>query len=527
MRPVSFSSITLRLEVVLLVAIILIALFVRIPGLGDSLWSDEVWYTRTMFEQADLLRLVLWMDVHPPAYALTLMAWTGLFGDSEVTVRLPSFLFGLGSLLMLWYMARHWLGPHLALLSAALIALSPVHIWYSYENKTNMMLLLLTIMSVWLYWRASERGLKRNWIIATAVMIAALYTHAYAVPIAAAIFLWLGWRTLYDHALAKPLVICVVVIVFAVAPWVVHLLGHREELMRSYLRELSLAELYKLLLVWLPSGNALRAVNPYRPFSHLVAQPWPYFLIEAFVAVLLVRGLGFFAYRARGDGWFKPAINSGQKDSARLVLLWFCVPLIFTVVGSSVSDSFYLERNLLVILPPFLLILAAGAYINRRYWVRVALTMGLVTLFFMATLSLPYSNTEEWTVYKYKVDWRTAAYYFHDEIAHIGPLAVLLSTPTREFPYYQRRIMLAGKSNNWEEQSLVEKVCKANPEAILENISKKGLSSVYLVENKTWLGCWKRVWKSYSTNNQLQFVEQKDFKGLTIYKFNVQAPTNR
>jgi hypothetical protein len=43
--------------------------------------------------------------------------------------------------------------------------------------------------------------------------------------------------------------------------------------------------------------------------------------------------------------------------------------------------------------------------------------------------------------------------------------------------------------------------------------------SVYLLRNKTWVGCWDKVWEAFSNSSQLHLVEQREFKGLTVYKF--------
>ena len=88
-----------------------VALALRLPWMGESLWFDEVWYTQTMFARPNILGQLLFEDVHPPTYALLLIAWTNLFGDSELVVRMPSLLCGLGSLLVLWFIARRWLEP--------------------------------------------------------------------------------------------------------------------------------------------------------------------------------------------------------------------------------------------------------------------------------------------------------------------------------------------------------------------------------------------------------------------------------
>jgi len=450
-----------------------------------------------------------------------LIAWTDLFGDSELAVRMPSFLFGLGSLLLLWFIARRWLGPQQALLAITLLALSPPHIWYSYENKVNMMLLLLTVYAVWLYWRASETRLLRDWFVATIVLIVAMYTHAYAVPVAAAIFFWLVWRTRSERSLIKPIFVSGLIIALVIAPLVLFKFGQSDELTRGYLRQLSLVELYKLLLIWLPSGNTLRTVSPHGSLATLFRQPWPYFLIEAFFAFLLLRGLLVIGRKARGDGWLTPVTNPASTEPARLVLLWITMPLVLTVAGSIVTESFYIERNLLVILPPFILLLAAGIDMSAPQWVRLSVITGLVALSIAATVSLRFFKTEMWTVYKYKPDWRSAAYYFSDEIKSNGKLLVFFTNPTYEFTYYHRRIMLEEAPSGKKQEPSTGNACNDEPKIILQRIARKNWSSFYLLHNKTWSDCWDTVWESFSTAPQLELIEQRDFKGLTVYKFSL------
>src|SRR5262245_24998769 len=64
------------------------ALLIRIPGLTESLWYDELWSTRIKLGSVgDLLRTALF-DIHPPLYSALLFLWVHVFGDSEVSVRL-------------------------------------------------------------------------------------------------------------------------------------------------------------------------------------------------------------------------------------------------------------------------------------------------------------------------------------------------------------------------------------------------------------------------------------------------------
>ena len=130
------------------------ALLVRLPNFNESLWWDEVWYTYMQLNPSSINR-VLFHDVHPPLYPLLMLGWIELFGDSEIAVRLPSLFFGLASLGVIFALARSWFNRRIAFLATILIALSPVHIWYSQEAKNNMLLLLLTVLTLY--------GLQQAW----------------------------------------------------------------------------------------------------------------------------------------------------------------------------------------------------------------------------------------------------------------------------------------------------------------------------------------------------------------------------
>jgi hypothetical protein len=58
-----------------------------------------------------------------------------LFGDSGLCVRIPPRIFGLLAVVPTFVLARRWLSGTAALLSAFLLAASPVHIWYSQEAR--------------------------------------------------------------------------------------------------------------------------------------------------------------------------------------------------------------------------------------------------------------------------------------------------------------------------------------------------------------------------------------------------------
>ena len=83
-------------------AIAVLAFFARIPGLGRSLWYDEL-FTLARFagSPADALGTQVAANNHPPA---SLLAWAvALFTESDLLLRLPFAVAGaLGAAALAW-----------------------------------------------------------------------------------------------------------------------------------------------------------------------------------------------------------------------------------------------------------------------------------------------------------------------------------------------------------------------------------------------------------------------------------------
>lgn len=458
-------------------ALLLLALVLRLPGLTESLWFDEVYHTHVYFdvpEQRDML--LYWRDVHPPLYALLMLGWTRLCGDGELAVRLPSLLFGLASVALVTRLAQGWLGRRQGWLAGALLAVSPPHIWYSHESKANMMLVCLTVAAVASYWNAAEGGKRRDWWLGGLLLLGALFTHPYAVPVAGALFGWLAWRRLFRPLLSSVAVLGLLWLPLALSKFLVR----GEGLDRWYLRDFNLSELYRLLLIWLPHGNTVRTVTKDELWPQLLAQPWPLFVVEGLVAGLLLAGLGSQLSEARRGSW-----------SARLLLLWFGLPLALTLAISAVQPHSYIERNMLAVLPPFLMLLASGA--------RSALAAGALLLLGLAgVLNLLLLEPDESTVFHLKPDWRAAA------AGLTGP--VFVTVPTTELAYYRAPVEL-------------HQVPSAEVWQLAESHGWRPLAPFWLVRNTTWRGNWDEVWPLCYQSGQWNLAETRTYRGLGLFRF--------
>lgn len=181
----------------LLLLVILVGAAVRFYRLGHaSIWLDEA----LTIDFARLPWSVLWVtpyDNSPPLY-YSLIKILLNFGQSEFLLRLPSAVFGVLTLVVMYFAIRKIAGSSAAFMGALLLSVSFHNIDYSQEARAYALLgLCLSISMLGLV------GLASRWHDSTAQfnfpnflraggglfalgLIAALYTHNIAV------FYWLG-----------------------------------------------------------------------------------------------------------------------------------------------------------------------------------------------------------------------------------------------------------------------------------------------------------------------------------------------
>lgn len=170
----------------------LAAAFLRFFRLGhQSFWFDEVFSLSVVQgSMGDLLRLALKDAVHPPLYYFVLYPFYHL-SASEFVVRLPSVLFGIAAVPLIYELGRRCLNERIGLVAALITLFSPFQIYYAQEARMYSMLLTLTALSLLAFWQAIETGERKWWVALVVVTVAGLYTHYLMVAVAAVEFLYL------------------------------------------------------------------------------------------------------------------------------------------------------------------------------------------------------------------------------------------------------------------------------------------------------------------------------------------------
>ena len=186
--PTQHSS---RRFVVAMAAAVLLAAAIRAPFLTDSLWYDEI-------------AAFLGYSINGPWGAVSiyytqanhvlhsLLAWGSgaALGVDEVTVRLPSFLAGLGTVLAVAWLAmtalgRDAKGVRLAVTAAFITALLPIAVLPATEARGYSLMTLFSALMTGTFLRALRIRTRSAWLIYAAACALGIWAHLVTVCVPA------------------------------------------------------------------------------------------------------------------------------------------------------------------------------------------------------------------------------------------------------------------------------------------------------------------------------------------------------
>lgn len=166
---------------------------------ADILWLDELYSLSNMGVFATPYSLTEVVDSltehspnHVPLYFFLGARWAALGGWSQLSMRFLSLLIGLLLIAWTYRFAADLLDRKTAATAALLLTTSGFVLMYFHEIRMYSLLLLLTVIHAWLYWRLTSAKSARRWhwlcFILTAVAL--LYTHVFSLFV----FVGLGIR---------------------------------------------------------------------------------------------------------------------------------------------------------------------------------------------------------------------------------------------------------------------------------------------------------------------------------------------
>jgi 4-amino-4-deoxy-L-arabinose transferase-like glycosyltransferase len=383
-------------------AIVVVGAALRAYNLGaQSLWIDELEEGHTA--RAALPKLFEYVRADAggvPLDYLGVRLTTTIFGGGTVGTRLWALTMGCLAIVVIFFVAQAWFASASAgLAAAALLALSPFHIYYSREARPYALSALAVVVLLLLYHHAlGKRDLKR-WLLFGGALGIALYAHYFlallVIPaaIVLAVFRWGEWRRSGVEALNFTAGMALAALLFA--PWVLYSsLGQLHDLGWPPPPPLDLHRLFQIFDTLLGLGALGLAQAPSGDFGPLHKR-------EALltVSVLLAATAGLVLELRRGR---------------YLVLLAALVPLLAIPVAWAADQRqhyFWSERQVIFVLPcVYLLAAVAVARIaSLRALARMAPAAAVAALVLWAALSFGSIEKIYQGQWLPKADWRDAS----------------------------------------------------------------------------------------------------------------------
>ena len=182
-------------------AIVLIAFAIRVYRLGAvGLDYDEAFSIHAAaMSLPGIFYIVSTFEPHPPLYYSFLHFWYPAFGPSELSLRFPSVIANVLTVVLLVKVADRCYWRAAGLVGAALLALNPFQIWYAQDARMYAPVACFGIAAVYAAMRAARDGKNRHLAAYVICMLLALYTHYYAIFLAVFVNLFVLVQLLSDR----------------------------------------------------------------------------------------------------------------------------------------------------------------------------------------------------------------------------------------------------------------------------------------------------------------------------------------
>jgi mannosyltransferase len=325
--------------------------------------------------------------VHPPLYYWIQKLFL-VIGDSEMLVRLPAVLFGSLGVMAMYLLVERWINRPTALSAACLMALSPFHIWFSQDARMYTLLALLSLVCMGAYLQFLSRPTRWSHTILVFASMLAYLTHYFALflPLVQFIHLAINIRR-YPEKIRLWTGLQFV----AALP------------MLAWIYLLSRREVQHFGIGWIPEPRLVDLANTLLNFTVGYFEPVhaAHWVFAALCLLIVIWGI---------------RVNGGNTDVRQILILWaFLPPLLIFLL--SFRRPTYVDRFLILSLPPFLILLSAGMTAMKKR--RILLLAGALLLVFAVRSGQMLYMPEDLQ----KENWRGLAEYLS---SHVGENEVVI-----------------------------------------------------------------------------------------------------
>ncbi len=182
-----------------LAALTLLAALLRFSTLDlQSFWYDEAFTPVHVLHPSLVatLHAVVHDENTPPLWYVLIWGWSRAFGTGMVGLRFPSALAGVATVPVAWGIGRELAGRtrdarRVAAVTAGLVAVNPLFVWYSQEARAYALFVLVVALAMFCFLRALREPSARRLAAFAVCGALALLAHYFAVFLLAPMALWL------------------------------------------------------------------------------------------------------------------------------------------------------------------------------------------------------------------------------------------------------------------------------------------------------------------------------------------------
>jgi mannosyltransferase len=477
-----------------LIVLTMVAFLLRAPHLNtQSLWRDEVDVIRfANWPLPQLAQNLVQAGYNGPLYYLLMRGWLRLVGSSEFALRYLSLCFGMLAVPLVYRAGRRLVGGRTAVMTAALVAISPYLVWYSQDAKMYALVTALTLLALTCQLEALASGRLRWWggFVLSASM--SLYIHllsALMIPVYVAVFL-LAWPRSRKQRWGGMVTLGLLTLPYVpLAIWQLPLVLNSYETGHQFY---PIKHMLSLLL---------------NLYSQGVAMVGGWLVVTAFVFAMLS---GLFS-SAWGNFWSRLVGNRfplpRETRSRLLLLLWLCLPVALVYLISLRAPVFE-PRYLIFIAPAFYLLSASGIVaLSRLSPIVAGLTLAVV---------LSFSLLGVWTqaVTPIKSDFRAAAVYVTTHRQDDAPIMFQMPYVRYTFDYYfgSDYVALEGP---WTNDGKPEVETSQTMAQLLA-----GYDDIWLVASESWLWDARDLARTW-LDQHARLVESASFTLVDVYRYDL------
>lgn len=373
--------------------VLIFGLFLRLINLNQSLWLDEA-ITALAVKNNSFIDIVSKFspgDFHPPLYYLMLKLWTNIFGYSEIALRLPSVIFGILLIGVIYLLAKMLFDQRTAMIAAIFAAVNPLLVYYSQETRMYTLAALFVAVAFLFL-------LRKRWLLFILSLVLAIYTDYLPILVLPVFFLIAKDK--------KPIILSYFVMLVLFLPWVY------------------------IFIQQLATGLSLTSNLPgWSALSSFSIKDLPLTFVKFIIGRISLDNKIIYGLIMAPVSLLYLWIVSQSKN--RLLWLWFLMAPILALIISFKLPIFSYFR-LLFVLPAFCLLLGDGIKGNKYL-------IGLICFVSIICLTIfnifPRFQRE---------DWRNATKYFESD-----PGLILIPSQAQSAPivYYDPKLPLQDKNN--------------------------------------------------------------------------------